>query len=160
MEVRNRMLDRPPATMEMDLLGLRQARPDETVLTLTDHHSHKETHTMRHDTVLRLKDDLTMPDQSQNADEVARLARQRAREIDAALRTLGLNASIALLVNQLMTEGLATKSKAQNPYLEHWLNADARFKNEEQARRVGRELASTMAVPPAKRVKPGFARIY
>jgi len=166
MELRNRMMNQPPMTVEMDLLGLRRAdplrrvRPDETVLTVTDHPSQKETHAMRYDTALRLKDDsLTGPRPTQNWDEVRRLLMEAARKIDPTYSISEQEALCARLI-QDMQRDTPTPRSGRDYLLKIANDSENKFRDEEHWTAASRKAVEALAVPLAKRITPGFARIY
>jgi hypothetical protein len=104
----NRMMQRPPMTMEMDLLGLRRRHDPEPFITIIDTPTSKpkedSMYTISNRT-LGLKDNQPPAgDQSANWAAVLALLEEQAAKVDPTSRTAGALASIATQVRLMMAQ--------------------------------------------------------
>jgi hypothetical protein len=128
---------------------------------MTDHPSHKETHAMRYDTALRLKDDSPVALRpTQNWDEVRRLLMEAARKIDPTYSISEQEALCARLIRDMQENSKPTQRSA-NEYLRTIAdNSENKFRDEERWAAASRKAVEALAVPLAKRIMPGFAKVY
>ena len=161
MDIKNRMQTHPDRTMPMDVFGLQKRR--DTVLRLSDEQPTKED-AMRYfsdrDVVLTLKDDsLTGPRPTQNWDEVRRLLMEAARKIDPTYSISEQEALCARLI-QDMQRDKPTPRSGRDYLLKIANDSENKFRDEEHWTAASRKAVEALAVPLAKRITPGFARIY
>jgi hypothetical protein len=130
------------------------------VLTVTDHPSPHKEHTMYTIT----KDSLGQPagDQSANFAEVNSVLMELARKIDATFATLGAEASIAALVQDLMRpDAVGTRSLSPYVIASQAINERvARGEAENRAKALAADMLMRLQTPMHKRFKPGFQRIF
>ena len=167
MEIRNRMQQQPTATVEMDLLGLRQHRADplryvranEPVLTITNKEDRMRYGSDR-EVVLRLKDSSTDQSAGSASLVLARYAVERPRDVAEAIRVLGDNASVTELVGYIQRLDQPTTRSGREYLLDIAIASEKKFRDEQRATRWGREVAAAQATPLAKRHMPGFQKVF
>ena len=114
---------------------------------------------MRYDTALRLKDQPTDQSAGSASLVLARYAVERPRDVAEAVRVLGDNASVTEIVGYLQRLDQPTAS-GKNYLLDIANASQEKFQAEERMRRYAREVQAALAVPLAKRITPGFQRVY